>query len=70
MSKPHRLITDHLHGMVDEQLARPVSALARVTGFADSVATQLSRTRGLARDLSLRPRHRVHPVRTSRPRQR
>jgi AcrR family transcriptional regulator len=46
-------VSDHLHGMVDEQLARPVSALERITGFADSVATQLRQTRGLARDVVL-----------------
>ncbi len=46
-------VSDHLHGMLDEQLARPVSALERIAGFADSVATQLSQTRGLARDVVL-----------------
>ena len=44
-------VSDHLHGMVDEQLARPVSTLERIAGFADSVAEQLIQTRALARDV-------------------
>ncbi len=46
-------VSDHLQGMVDEQLARPVSTLERVTGFADSVADQIIQTRALARDVVL-----------------
>jgi len=46
-------VSDHLRGMVDDQLARSVSALERITGFADSVASQLSHARGLARDVVL-----------------
>jgi AcrR family transcriptional regulator len=46
-------VSDHLHGMVDEQLARPVSTLERIAGFSDSVAEQLIQTRALARDVVL-----------------
>jgi AcrR family transcriptional regulator len=46
-------VSEYLHGMVDQQLARPVSTLERVAGFADSVADQLIQTRGLARDVVL-----------------
>ena len=46
-------VSDHLQGMVDVQLARPVSTLERVAGFADSIADQLIQTRGLARDVVL-----------------
>jgi AcrR family transcriptional regulator len=44
-------VSDHLHGLVDAQLARPVSALERIAGFADAVADELSRARELARDV-------------------
>jgi AcrR family transcriptional regulator len=45
--------SDHLHGMVDAQRARPVAALARIAGFADAVASELGQARGLARDVIL-----------------
>jgi AcrR family transcriptional regulator len=44
-------VSGHLQSIVDEQLARPVSALDRITGFADSVAKQVGGARGLARDV-------------------
>jgi AcrR family transcriptional regulator len=43
----------YLQSMVDQQLARPVSALDRITGFADSVAKELEQAGGLARDVLL-----------------
>ena len=46
-------VSDHLRGMVDEQIARSVSTLERITRFADSVAHQLSQARGLARHVVL-----------------
>jgi AcrR family transcriptional regulator len=46
-------VSGHLQFMVDEQLARPVSALDRITGFADCVAKEVGRARGLARDVLL-----------------
>ena len=45
--------SDHLQGMVDAQRARPVPSLARIAGFADAVASELGRARGLARDVIL-----------------
>ena len=44
-------VSGHLQSMVDEQLARPVSALDRITGFADSVAKGVAGARGLAREV-------------------
>ncbi len=46
-------VSGYLQSIVDEQLARPVSALDRITGFADSVAKEVSQARGLARDVLL-----------------
>jgi len=46
-------VSGHLQSMVDEQLAQPVSALDRITGFADSVAKEVAQSRGLARDVLL-----------------
>jgi AcrR family transcriptional regulator len=46
-------VSGHLQSMVDQQLARPVSALDRITGFADSVAKEVAQARGLARDVLL-----------------
>jgi AcrR family transcriptional regulator len=46
-------VSDHLQGMVDEQLARPVSVLERVAGFANAVANDVSQARVLARDVLL-----------------
>jgi AcrR family transcriptional regulator len=45
--------SDHLHGMVDAQCARSASALARIAGFAEAVASELAQARGLARDVIL-----------------
>jgi AcrR family transcriptional regulator len=44
-------VSGYLQSMVDQQLARPVSALDRITGFADSVAKEVGQARGLARDV-------------------
>jgi len=46
-------VSGYLQCMVDQQLARPVSALDRITGFADSVAKEVGQARGLARDVLL-----------------
>jgi AcrR family transcriptional regulator len=46
-------VSGYLQAMVDQQLARPVSALDRITGFADSVAKEVGRARGLAREVLL-----------------
>ena len=46
-------VSGYLQSMVDQQLARPVSALDRITGFADSVAKEVAQARGLARDVLL-----------------
>ena len=46
-------VSDHLRGIVDEQLARSDSALERITGFAASVASEAVQARGLARDVVL-----------------
>jgi AcrR family transcriptional regulator len=44
-------VSDHLQALVDDQLARRVSTLERVAGFADSVAEQVIRNRTLAREV-------------------
>jgi len=44
-------VSGYLQSMVDQQLARPVSALDRITGFADSVAKEVGQARALARDV-------------------
>jgi AcrR family transcriptional regulator len=46
-------VSGHLQSMVDQQLTRPVSALDRITGFADCVAKEVGQARGLARDVLL-----------------
>lgn len=46
-------VSGHLQVMVDEQLMRPVSALDRITGFAESVGEELEQARGIARDVLL-----------------
>ena len=46
-------VSGYLQSMVDEQLLRPVSALDRITGFADCVAKELAQARGVARDVLL-----------------
>ena len=45
--------SDHLHGMVDAQCAHSPSALARIAGFAEAVASELGQASGLARDVIL-----------------
>jgi AcrR family transcriptional regulator len=46
-------VSEHLQGLVDRQLRRPASTQERILGFADSVATDVAETRGLARDVLL-----------------
>ena len=46
-------VSGYLQSIVDQQLARPVSALDRITGFAESVAKEVGQARGLARDVLL-----------------
>jgi AcrR family transcriptional regulator len=46
-------VSGHLQSMVDEQLLLPVSALNRITGFADCVAKELAQARGVAREVLL-----------------
>jgi AcrR family transcriptional regulator len=48
-----REVAVHLQGMLDEQLARPVSVPERIQGFAERVASELSGARTLARDVIL-----------------
>lgn len=46
-------VSDHLQTLVDRQLKRDASTQERILGFADSVATDVAETRGLARDVLL-----------------
>jgi AcrR family transcriptional regulator len=46
-------VSEHLQGLVDRQLKRPVSAQDRILGFADAVASDVGEARGLARDVLL-----------------
>jgi AcrR family transcriptional regulator len=46
-------VAEHLQGLVDGQLKRPVSVTERIRGFADSVAADVGEARGLARDVLL-----------------
>ncbi len=44
-------VFDYLQALVDEQLARPVSAQERIIGFAERAAKELTRTHELAHDV-------------------
>jgi AcrR family transcriptional regulator len=46
-------VFDRLEALINEQLARPVSAQERIAGFAASVASEVAQARGLARDVVL-----------------
>ena len=46
-------VSVYLQRLVDAQLKRPVSALERIRGFAESVASEIGRTGGLAREVVL-----------------
>jgi AcrR family transcriptional regulator len=46
-------VFDHLQSLIDQQLARSVSAQERIAGFADSVANDVEQSRGLAHDVLL-----------------
>lgn len=46
-------VFERIEELVNEQLARPVSAQERIRGFTDAVATEIERARGLARDVVL-----------------
>ena len=55
-------VSEHLHGLVDRQLKRPVSVQERILGFAGAVANDVGEVRGLARDVLLElMRGRVQP---------
>ncbi len=44
-------VFDYLQTLVDEQLARSVSAQERIIGFAERAALEVARTRGVAHDV-------------------
>jgi len=46
-------VSDHLHALVAEQLARPVSAQERIRGFTERVVAEVGPARGFARDVLL-----------------
>ena len=46
-------VSEHLQGLIDGQLKRPVSVQERIRGFADAVARDVGEARGLARDVLL-----------------
>jgi len=53
LSEMTREVFDHLQGLVDAQLARPVSAQERIIGFAENVAGEIAQAHGLAREVTL-----------------
>ena len=46
-------VSQHLEALIGQQLGRRASAQERILGFADSVASEVARTQGLARDVLL-----------------